>query len=184
MSDVTKMLDVIAEGDGSGADQLLPLVYEQLRVLANQKIAREAPGQTLQATALVHEGYLRLVREDRRSWANRKQFFSAAAEAMRRILVERARRKKRIKHGGALQRIPIEDVDLVCSLPPEQILALDEALETLSDKDPRAAEIVKLRYFAGLTQSEIARNVGLSERRVNDIWRFARVWLYNQLNPA
>ena len=184
MSDVTQLLDLISEGNGDATNDLLPLVYHELRRLAGQKMAREEPGQTLQATALVHEGYLRLVKEDRRSWANRKQFFAAAAEAMRRILVERARRKNRVKHGGALDRVSFDEVDLVCSLASDQILAVDEAIESLQEEDPRAAEIVKLRYFSGLTQSEIAQCVKLSERRVNDIWRFARVWLYNRLNPS
>ena len=184
MSDVTQMLDLISDGGEQTAEDLLPLVYDQLRLLARQKMAREAPGQTLQATALVHEGFLRLVKEERRSWANRKQFFAAAAEAMRRILVERARRKQRHRHGGALQRVPIDDLNLVCTLPDDQLLKVNDALERLEKNDPRAAEVVKLRFFAGMKQREIAQNLGLSERRVNDIWRFARVWLYGHLQAS
>jgi RNA polymerase sigma factor (TIGR02999 family) len=182
MSDVTRILDALAQGDAHAAEQLLPLVYEELRRLAAQKLAREAPGQTLQATALVHEAYLRLVGgEQVQDWNGRGHFFAAAAEAMRRILVEKARRKRRLRHGGDWNRI---DLDEACSAggpPSEDLLALDEALTRLAARDPVRADLVKLRFFAGLTMSEAARALGMSLATAERHWTFARTWLYAEL---
>ena len=156
MNDVTRILSAIEQGDPQAADRLLPLVYDELRKLAVQKLAREKPGQTLQATALVHEAYLRLVGAQDPGWSGRGHFFAAAAEAMRRILVENARRKKRLRHGGGGRRLDLEGVDLAGAAPAEDLVALDEALERLARKDPGAAKLVQLRYFAGLTMAEAA----------------------------
>src|SRR5437763_3957496 len=151
MSEVTRVLGRIERGDPHAADQLLPLVYDELRLLAAHKLAREKPGQTLQATALVHEAYLRLVDADKaQHWNSRGLFFAAAAEAMRRILVERARRKKRRKHGGEWQRVDLDEADLVCLLPPDELLSLHDALDRFAELDPEAAQVVKIHCFAGL----------------------------------
>jgi RNA polymerase sigma factor (TIGR02999 family) len=185
MSDVTRILSAMEEGDPHAAEQLLPLVYEELRKLAAQKLAQERPGQTLEPTALVHEAYVRLVRGERtgssQAWDNRRHFFAAAAEAMRRILVEQARRKRRVRHGGAHKRI---DLDAACSLvqtPSGDLLALDEALSRLAALNPVRAEVVKLRFFAGLTMPEIAGTLGISLPTANRYWAFARTWLYTEL---
>ncbi len=178
MSEVTRILSAIEDGDPHAAAQLLPLVYEELRKLAAQKLAQEKPGQTLQATALVHEAYLRLVDTDReQQWNSRGHFFAAAAESMRRILVERVRRKGRMRHGGGLRRVDLLDAEVACPADDEQILLLDEALNRLAAARPQAAEVVKLRFFTGLTLDEIALLLTLSPRTARRLWTFARAWL-------
>jgi RNA polymerase sigma factor (TIGR02999 family) len=182
MNDVTRILSTIDRGDPSAAEQLLPLVYEELRRLAAQRLAQEKPGQTLQSTALVHEAYLRLVgTEDPRKWDSRGHFFAAAAEAMRRILVDNARRKNTDKHGGRYRRTDYEAVDIAAAAPSDDILALDEALTKLAADDPVKAELVKLRYFAGLTEEEAALVLGISRSTAHRHWRFAKVWLFREL---
>ena len=182
MSEVTRILSAIEQGDPSAAEQLLPLVYDELRKLAAAKLAQEKPGQTLQATALVHEAYLRLVDIDQAEhWNGRGHFFAAAAEAMRRILIDNARRKRADKHGGALHRVNFDDADAVAMAPPDDLLALDEALQRLNHHDPRAAQIVKLHCFAGLTVEQAAAALGLSRTNAYRLWTFARAWLYSQL---
>jgi RNA polymerase sigma factor (TIGR02999 family) len=186
MSDVTQLLGAIEAGDPKAADQLLPLVYNELRKLAGARIAHEKPGQTLQATALVHEAWLRLVgAEDPGAWNGRGHFFGAAAEAMRRILVDRARQKARVRHGGTLERVDLERVTLATEDPDETVLAVHEALEKLTLHSPQKAEIVKLHYFTGLEYPEIARALGLSLSTVERHWAYARSWLYRELkrNP-
>jgi RNA polymerase sigma factor (TIGR02999 family) len=178
MDDVTRILSAIEQGDPLASEQLLPAVYDALRQLAAQRLAQEKPGQTLQATALVHEAYLRLIRPDGSSrWDNRGHFFAAAAEAMRRILVEEARRKKSLKRGGALERRDLDGAQLATSDSNVDVLALDEALERLAARDPEAARLVGLRFFAGLTMPEAARALGLSERTAERIWSYARSFL-------
>lgn len=183
MDDVATLLSAIDRGDPGAAERLLPLVYDDLRRLAARELSRERPGQTLQSTALVHEAYLRLVAPDARAhWDSRGHFFAAAAEAMRRILVERARRKKRLKHGGGRTRI---EIDPACSLtegPEEDLVALDEALDKLAAEDPGKAELVKLRFFAGLTMPEIARVMNISLATAERHWVYARTWLYAELS--
>jgi RNA polymerase sigma factor (TIGR02999 family) len=182
MSDVTQLLSAIDAGDPKAADQLLPLVYEELRKLAAARMAQEEPGQTLQATALVHEAWLRLAGDDEeKAWNSRGHFFGAAAEAMRRILIERARRKGRIRHGGALERVDLEHVTIAVEDRDETVLAIGEALEKLAIESPQKAGIVKMRYFAGMEQAEIARVLGLSEPTVRRHWAYARSWLYAEL---
>jgi RNA polymerase sigma factor (TIGR02999 family) len=181
MSEVTRILSAFEHGDPHAAEQLLPLVYDELRRLAAHKLAREAPGQTLQATALVHEAYLWLVDAQQvRRWDSRGHFFAAAAEAMRRILVESARRKQRLKHGGGRVREQ-GPRDLACPERPERLLALDEALGRLAAANPPAAELVKLRYFAGLTNAEAASALGISPRKANQVWAYARAWLREEI---
>jgi RNA polymerase sigma factor (TIGR02999 family) len=181
MSDVTRILSDIEQGDPHAAAQLLPLVYDELRNLAAQRLAQEKPGQTLQATALVHEAYLRLVDGDRaQHWNSRRHFFAAAAEAMRRILVETARRKSRLKRGGGRAREPGE-ADIACPERPKRLLALDEALDRLAATGPQAAELVKLRYFAGLSNAEAASILGVSPRKANQLWAYARAWLREEI---
>jgi RNA polymerase sigma factor (TIGR02999 family) len=182
MNDLTRMLSAIEQGDPCAAEQLLPLVYQELRRLAVHKLAREAPGQTLQPTALVHEAYLRLVGARDPGWSSRGHFFAAAAEAMRRILVENARRKKRLRHGGAGRRLDLEDIDLPGAAPSEDILALDEALEQLERKAPVPARLVKLRYFAGLTMEEAAAALGMPLRTAERNWTYARTWLHRAIS--
>ncbi len=184
MSDVTRILSQIEAGDPSGAEQLLPLVYDELRKLAAAKLAQEKPGQTLQGTALVHEAYMRLVGDDRcqPSWDNRGHFFAAAAEAMRRILVERARQRLSQKRGGHRVRKDLHLADAVSSEKPEDIVALDEALELLEKNDSTAAQVVKLRFFAGLTLPQIATSLGVSLRTVERNWTYARTWLRGALD--
>jgi RNA polymerase sigma factor (TIGR02999 family) len=178
MSEVTRILSAIEDGDPQAADQLLPLVYDELRKLAAQKLAHEKPGQTLDATALVHEAYLRLVNvKQEQHWNGRGHFFAAAAESMRRILVERARQKERIRHGGGLRRVELLDAEVAAPADDEQILLLDEALSRLAAARPQAAEVVKLRFFAGLTLEEIAPLLALSPRTARRLWIFARAWL-------
>jgi RNA polymerase sigma factor (TIGR02999 family) len=184
MNDVTCILSAIEKGDPKAPEQLLPLVYEELRKLAAQRLARESPGQTLQATALVHEAYLRLIGSETPSWNGRGHFFSAAAEAMRRILIENARRKRAEKHGGDLQRVDLGDVDVPEDAPSEDILAVDEALSRLAAEDPVKAELVKLRYFGGLSVEDAARALGISRATADRYWAYARVWLYSELNDT
>jgi RNA polymerase sigma factor (TIGR02999 family) len=181
MSDVTRILNAIERGDAKATEELLPLVYEELRLLAAKKLSHEPPGQTLQATALVHEAYLRLVGDELQGWENRGHFFAAAAEAMRRILVENARRKKGLKHGGDRQRIGLTDADPAAEGPSDDLLALDEALTRLAATEPSVAELVKLRYFAGLTIDQVAEIQGISRRSVIDHWAYARSWLAREV---
>ena len=182
VSDVTRILDAIAQGDPNAADQLLPLVYEELRKLAAQKLAKEKPGQTLDATGLVHEAYVRLVDvEKAQHWNSRGHFFAAAAGAMRRILVETARRKQSQKHGGQRRRIDLEQAEAVAASLPEDLLALDEALERLSRHDHVAGKLVQLRYFAGLSIEQAAKALGLSNATAYRHWTFARACLHAQL---
>ncbi len=173
MSDVTRILNAIEQGDEKATDELLPLVYEELRVLAAQKLSHEPPGQTLQATALVHEAYLRLVGDTPQSWENRGHFFAAAAEAMRRILVDKARRKKCAKHGGAIQRVDLHDAIGAVEASPEGLIAMDEALTKLGDQDAEAAKLVKLAYFGGLSLEQAAEVLGMSSRSAYRHWAFA-----------
>jgi RNA polymerase sigma factor (TIGR02999 family) len=181
MSEVTRILSAIEQGDPHAAERLLPLVYDELRRLAAEKMAREKPGQTLQATALVHEAYVRLVKGQRaQHWDGRGHFFAAAAEAMRRILVEAARRKGRRKHGGGLV-LQGGGQDVAAPERPEQLLALDEALERLAAASPQAAQLVKLRYFAGFSNAEAAALLGVSPRKANQVWAYARAWLREEL---
>ncbi len=181
MNDVTRILGAIEQGETQATDELLPLVYEELKRLATHRLTQESPGQTLQATALVHEAYLRLLGPEVQTWQNRAHFFGAAAEAMRRILVDNARRKQRLKHGGDQQRVNLCDADLAVDGSAEDMLALDEALSKLAEMDKVKAELVKLRYFAGLTVEQAAQALGFSETTAKEHWRFARAWLYRQL---
>jgi RNA polymerase sigma factor (TIGR02999 family) len=182
MSDVTRILSAIEQGDASAADQLLPLVYDELRKLAAQKLAQEKPGQTFEATALVHEAYVRLVDVDKaRHWNSRGHFFAAAAEAMRRILIDNARRKNRLKHGRENQRVDLDSGCLVSAAPSLDILALDEALSRLAESEPAKAELVKLRFFAGLTMPEAAAALDISLATAERYWTFAKSWLYAEL---
>jgi RNA polymerase sigma factor (TIGR02999 family) len=185
MKDVTRILSQIEQGDSNATEQLLPLVYEELRKLAAAKLVQEAPGQTLQATALVHEAYLRLLGADDREskrWDNSGHFFAAAAEAMRRILVEQARRKKRLKHGGERRRVELDSACAVSPEPAVDLLALNEGLTKLAARQPRQAELVKLRYFAGLTMPEAASALGISLATAERYWTFARTWLLAQMS--
>jgi len=182
--EVTQLLRALESGDPAAADELLPLVYEQLRRLAAAKLARETPGQTLQATALVHEAWLRLGGSENASWRNRGHFIAAAAEAMRRILIDRARHKGRQRRGGEWQRVELTAVTVALADPDETVLAIHEALERLAVVDALKAEIVKLRYFVGLGQPEIAATLGLSEPTVRRHWAYARAWLYAELKPG
>ncbi|TWU22593.1 sigma-70 family RNA polymerase sigma factor [Bythopirellula polymerisocia] len=182
MADVTQILSQIEAGDPSAADQLLPLVYEELRKLAAAKLAHEKPGQTLQATALVHDAYIRLVATDEaQHWHSRRYFFSAAAEAMRRILVENARQKARLKHGGGAQRVELDDDHWVTSVSPEQLMAVDDCLIKLAEEDPTAAEVVKLRYFAGMNIAEAADSLGIHRATAHRHWTYARAWIRAEL---
>ena len=182
MKDVTQVLSAIEQGDPHAAAQLLPLIYDELRRLAAEKLARERPGQTLDATALVHEAYLRLVGVGQaQAWNGRGHFFAAAAEAMRRILVESARRKGSLKRGGGLARQELDEEDVVAPAAPDDLLALDEALGQLAGADPQAAELVKLRYFAGLTVKQAAEALGISPRSADSLWAYARAWLLRKI---
>jgi RNA polymerase sigma factor (TIGR02999 family) len=182
MNEVTRILSAIEQGDALAAEQLLPLVYEELRKLAAQKLAQEKPGQTLQPTALVHEAYLRLVDvENAQHWNSRGHFFAAAAEAMRRILIGNARRKKADKRGGQRTRVSLDRVEAVAVAPPDELLALDEALERLGQHDPTAANLVKLRYYAGLSLEQAAQALGISSATAYRHWTFGRAWLHSQL---
>jgi RNA polymerase sigma factor (TIGR02999 family) len=185
MTEVTRILSAIERGDQQAADQLLPLVYEELRKLAAQRLAQEKPGQTLQATALVHEAYLRLLNPGHgQDWNSRGHFFAAAAEAMRRILVDNARRKRRPKHGGDQKRVPLDAVALPVEDRFHDLLALDEALTKFAGQEPLKAELVKLRYFAGLSIDEAAACLGISSITAKRYWAVARAWLYDALSDG
>ncbi len=182
MSEVTRILSAMKQGDPHAAKELLPLVYDELRRLAAQKMAQEAPGHTFQATALVHEAYLRLVGTgDAPSWHGRGHFFAAAAEAMRRILVDNARRKRRLRHGGNLKRAELAEDVLPVETPDADILAVHEALEQFTEKDPQTAELVKLHFFAGLPLEQAAEFLGISPRTAYRNWSYARAWLFRRL---
>jgi RNA polymerase sigma factor (TIGR02999 family) len=181
MSDVTRILSAIEQGDPHAAEQLLPLVYDELRLLAAQRLAHEKPGQTLEATALVHEAYLRLVGDGQRGhWNHRGHFFASAAEAMRRILVDAARRKQAIRHGGGRRRVPLHDHQRITH-SPDGLLALDEALTRFASEEPAKAELVKLRFFAGLSTPEAAGALGISLATAERWWAYARTWLLSEL---
>jgi len=181
MSDATVMLSAIEAGDSKAAEQLLVLVYDELRRLAASKLAQEAPGQTLQPTALVHDAWLRLVGEQTPSFKDRTHFFRAAAEAMRHILIDRARRKKTRRHGGDYRRVDFEEFDLAAPSADDQLLAVNEALDELALEHPVQAELVKLRYFAGLTNEEVSEVLGISVSTAKNYWTFSRAWLLNEI---
>lgn len=181
MKDITRILSQIDQGNRSDAEKLLPLVYDELRKLATAKLVNEKPGQTLQATALVHEAYIRIVDKDAGEWNSRGHFFGAAANAMRRIIVENARRKQRIRHGGEWKRSDQDPVDIACALPDADVLALDEALERLQKDDPFKAQLIQLRFFAGLTNEQAADSLNVSPATAKRHWRFARAWLYREI---
>jgi RNA polymerase sigma factor (TIGR02999 family) len=182
MSEVSSILERVEHGDAKAAEQLLPLVYEELRRLAAYRMANEVPGHTLQPTALVHEAYLRLVGPSQpQQWDGRGHFFAAAAEAMRRILVDSARRKKCLKHGGQLERADVDTVELPLPMPDDELLALDEALNRLATVDSRAADVVTLCFFVGLTQEQAAKELGVSVSTAERLWGFARVWLFREM---
>ena len=181
ITSISRILSQIQSGDPSAAEQLLPLVYEELRKLAGARLAQEKPGQTLEATALVHEAYLRLVGDEPTPWDSRGHFFAAAAEAMRRILIDRARQKRRPKHGGQRRRVNLDEVSASTEQPADDLLALDEALEALTAVAPRKGELVKLRFYAGLTIPEAAAALGISEATAQRDWTYARTWLYCRL---
>jgi len=182
MSDVTRILTAIEQGDARAVDELLPLVYQELRRLAAQKMSQEPPGQTLQSTALVHEAYIKLVGAETQNFSGRTHFFAAAAEAMRRILIDNARRKQRLKHGGGWQKVDVNDAEIAIEPPSDDLLALDEALARLAKMDKVKADLVKLRYFAGLTLEQAAGFLNLPERTAKRYWAHARAWLYQQVN--
>ncbi len=182
MSDVTSILDRVQQGDSQAAEELLPVVYEELRRLAAAKMAHQAPGQTLQATSLVHEAYLRLTGGVRDQWQDRAHFFRAAAEAMRCILIENARKKSRWKRGGRLERVDLAGLELATDTPPDTLLVVHEALERLEAEAPERAELVRLRFFIGLSHAEVAKVLGLSEPTVKRHWDFARAWLLREIH--
>jgi RNA polymerase sigma factor (TIGR02999 family) len=177
VSEVTRILEQVQQGDPKASDELLPLVYDELRRLAAHKMAHEAPGQTLQPTALVHEAWLRLSQQSQSAWKNREQFYAIAAEIMRRILVDRARRRRSRKHGGELERVDLDAVDLPFVGSDDLVLRVHDALEQLTAEDPEKAEVVKLRFFVGLEHAEIATLLGVSEKTVQRHWAFAKAWL-------
>jgi len=181
---VTQILHAVGAGDPQAAEELLPLLYDELRKLAAQKMANEAPGQTLQPTALVHEAWLRLIATPDQTWQNRAHFFRTAAECMRRILIDNARRKQQLRHGGGQDRMPIEALELPDEAHPRRLLDVNEALDRLAAQDATKAEIVKLRFFVGLQNQEIAQLLGISERTVERAWRFAKAWLVAEFSDA
>lgn len=184
MKDVTRILNAIEQGEAGAADDLLPLIYEELRLLAARKLSQEKPGQTLEATALVHEAYIRLVGNETQKWDSRGHFFIAASEAMRRILVENARRKQRLRHGGDRRRIALDDANVFVEESPDDLVALDEALTKLSRKDKVKADLVKLRFFAGLTGEQAAMVLGISHNTCDRYWAYARSWLHLEITKA
>jgi RNA polymerase sigma factor (TIGR02999 family) len=181
MSDVTQILDRVSKGDGAAAAELLPLIYDELRRVAAHKMSLQSPGQTLQATALVHEAYLRLVGSEEKRWESRRHFFSAAAEAMRHILIDRARRRNRLRHGQNAEKIPLDELEIIAPAKEEIILQLNDALDELAQQSPEQAEIVKLRFFAGFSEPEIAEILNLSERSVQRHWGYAKAWLFDRI---
>ncbi len=181
MSDVTTLLNAVSHGNTKAGGELLPLIYEELHQAAARQMAREAPGHTLQPTALVNEAWLRLVAQNHQTWDNRAHFFSAAAEAMRRILVDHARHRRAVRHGGGLQRLSLDDIELTAPGDDERVLLIHEALDRLATADQQCAELVKLRFFVGLTQAEAAQLVGVSETTAKRLWAFARAWLFDEL---
>ena len=184
MSAVTHVLKAIEHGDAKAADEILPLVYEELRKLAARRMANESPGQTLQPTALVHEAWLRLVGSEQQTWQNRAHFFGAAAEAMRRILIDRARRKRTLRHGGGQQRLDVQEFEIAANSDDDQLLAVNEALDQLALEDKQKAELVKLRYFVGLTIDEAAQMLSISAPTAKRWWAYARAWLYHQIKSG
>jgi RNA polymerase sigma factor (TIGR02999 family) len=184
MSDVTRILDAIGSGDAHAADELLPLVYEELRKLAAHRLANEMPGQTLQPTALVHETWLRLVGEANPRFQGREHFFGAAAEAMRRILIDRAREKLALKRGARAERVDLEGLEVAVAADDETLLEVDEALAKLAKEDPDSAQFIKLRFFAGFTNEEASQALGIPERTARRHWSFARAWLYRELRGS
>lgn len=184
MNDVTRILNSIEQGDPKAADELLPLVYGELRKLATARMAQESPGQTLQPTALVHEAWLRLVGDANSKFDGRAHFFAAAAEAMRRILIDNARRKRALCHGGGQARVDVNDVDLAVAAKEDELLAVDEALDKLVAEDGQLSELVKLRFFAGFTNKEVAEILGVSEPTVERRWAFTRAWLFNEIRSS
>jgi RNA polymerase sigma factor (TIGR02999 family) len=184
VTDVTQILGAMQQGDPKAASELLPLVYTELRHLAGARMANEQPGQTLQPTALVHEAWLRLVASDQQTWQNRAHFFGAAAEAMRRILIDNARRKRARKHGGGQQRLDVADLDLAAAAKDDELLAVHEALDKFAALEPQKAELVKLRYFAGLKIEEAAQVLGVSEPTANRWWAYSRAWLFQEISRA
>lgn len=184
MSDLTRILNDAGQGNAQAAEELLPVLYEELRRLAASKLANEAPGQTLQPTALVHEAWLRLVHPEGRAWANRAHFFASAAEAMRRILVDNARRKRSAKHGGLLQRLQLEDLDVAITQDDDTLLAINDALDRLAQEDPQCADLIKLRFFAGFSNVEAADLLGMAERTAKRSWAYARARLYEELKAS
>jgi len=181
MTDVTQILQAAGRGDQSALNDLLPLVYDELRKIAAARMARESPGHTLQPTALVHEAWLRMTKDQDQTWQNRAFFFHAAAEAMRRILIENARRKAALKYGGGQERVNIDDLDLGVSVPDDKILMVNAALEQLEQAHPERAKIVVLKYFGGMTNEEVAKTLGIGERTVYRHWMCAKIWLYEKL---
>ena len=181
MSEVTRILEAVERGEPNAAEELLPLVYEELRRLAAYQLAHETPGQTLQATALVHEAYLRLIGNPDQQWNGARHFFLAAAQAMRRILIDNARRKRAASHGGGLARVDVERLQLAAAMPPDELLTVDDALERLAQVDPQAAELVRLRFYAGLEHGQAAEILGISRRTADRGWAFARAWLFQEI---
>ena len=184
MNDVTRLLSAVEQGDPKAAGELLPLVYEELRHLASLKMADQPAGHTLQPTALVHEAYLRLVGAEERKWQNSRHFFAAAAEAMRHVLIDAARKKHRLRRGGGWQRVNLEEVHLAVEADPDGLLAVDEALEQFEREDPAKAALVKLRFFAGLSLPQAAQSLGLSLATAKRSWAFSRAWLYRRLSSV
>ena len=186
MNDATRILNTYPPEDPRAAAELLPLVYKELRSLAEARMRNEPPNQTLQATALVHEVWIRLLGPDgnEQTWGNRAHFFAASAEAMRRILIDRARKKKREKHGGKLKRVDFEELDVAETAPPEVLLVIDDAIEKLGKEDSEAVKLIKLRFFIGLEMAEVASTMGISERAAYRLWAFARAWLFRELKPG
>jgi len=182
MSDITLVLEAMAKGDDRAAAELLPLVYEELRQLAAARMAQEAAGHTLQPTALVHEAWLRLAGGGRQAWQNRGHFFAAAAEAMRRILIERARRKSRLKRGSGAAMLNIADLEVAAAAPDDRVLLVDEALERFKAEDPEKARVVVLKFFGGLTDGEVAEIMGVTERTVRRQWSYAKAWLFENID--
>jgi RNA polymerase sigma factor (TIGR02999 family) len=184
MNDATQLLVSVGQGDSIAAEKLLELLYEELRRLAASKMARESPGHTLQPTALVHEAWLRMVGDRNPTFENRAHFFSAAAEAMRRILIDRARRKLRFRHGGALERVDLDEHEIAAPGDDQQLVAVNEALDNLTKLHPVQAEVVKLRYFVGMTNEETAQALGVSVATVKNYWTFARTWIFNAIKTS